>query len=583
MGKKVLMGLLKWVTVFALLAAVPMGTGGTVNAARRTLKEPSKDSHGVVTWDCVYFGNYPQSDATGRKKEPIKWRVLSVKGNDAFLVADRNLDAQKYHDQDVDDITWETCTMRSWLNGYGKSSNVCGKDYSKNSFLSRAFTISEQGAIKRVTVVNADNPHYGTEGGSSTKDKIFLLSYDEVTNPAYGFLLDCYEYDNARKRKNTAYVAGGGTSGSKYMNAEGVTDWWWLRSPGEYLHDAMEVHCEGGVRPAGNYVISPGGGVCPALHLDLSFSKFWLYAGTVSSDGTSTGCPHEKTEFRGKREANCMENGYTGDMWCNDCGGKIKEGEVIPGGHQWDDGKVTKPATANENAVKTFTCTVCGETRAEEVLGTADLVNVSAVVQTVTDDSITAQSSEDIKGASFNVLRARSTKLTDKSITLRWNQVLKADGYKIYGNRCGKKNHYKLIKDLGKEKNSYTQKKLKKGTYYKYVVAAYKIADGKKVTIAVSKTIHAATTGGRYGVAKAVKVNKSKVTLKKGKKFTIKAKEIKKDKPINHHRKIAYESDKPEVAAVSKKGVIKAKKKGNCYIYVYAQNGVYKKIKLTVK
>ncbi len=58
---------------------------------------------------------------------------------------------------------------------------------------------------------------------------------------------------------------------------------------------------------------------------------------------------------------------------------------------------------------------------------------------------------------------------------------------------------------------------------------------------------------------------------------------MKKDKTIKHHRKIAYESDNPEVAVVSKKGVVKAKKKGSCYIYVYAQNGVYKRVKVTEK
>lgn len=208
---------------------------------------------------------------------------------------------------------------------------------------------------------------------------------------------------------------------------------------------------------------------------------------------------------------------------------------------------------------------------------------VPSEVQAVTDASITTQTSEDVKGAVFNALQARSKKLTGKSVTLKWKKVSGADGYKVYGNQCGKKNRYKLIKDLGKNKTSYTQKKLKKGTYYKYVVAAYKVIDGKKVTVAVSKTIHAATTGGKYGVAKSVQVNKNKVTLKKGKKFTIKAKEVKKDKTIKHHRKIAYESDNPEVATVSKKGVVKAKKKGSCYIYVYAQNGVYKRVRVTVK
>ena len=29
-------------------------------------------SDGVVTWDCVTFGNYAQSDETGQNKEPIK-------------------------------------------------------------------------------------------------------------------------------------------------------------------------------------------------------------------------------------------------------------------------------------------------------------------------------------------------------------------------------------------------------------------------------------------------------------------------------------------------------------------------------
>ena len=163
-----------------------MGIGESVSAARRTLVGPSKDKEGVVTWDCVYFGNYPQSDVTGQKKEPIKWRVLSVEGDDAFLVADKNLDAQRYNNTYVD-VTWETSTIRSWLNGYGKGSNVCEMDYSSENFLNRAFTASEQNAIKTSTVVNADNSRYGTEGGKDTLDKIFLLSYDEVMNPAYGF------------------------------------------------------------------------------------------------------------------------------------------------------------------------------------------------------------------------------------------------------------------------------------------------------------------------------------------------------------------------------------------------------------
>ena len=600
-GKRILSGMLTGIMVITLLTGIPMGEAGIVNAARRTLKNPSKNSIGVVTWDCVYFGNYPQSDATGETKEPIKWRVLSVNGDDAFLVADQSLDVQRYNDA-CKDVTWETCTIRSWLNGYGSSSNVCGKDYSNDNFINRAFTDSEQSAIRTVAVENKDNLLYGTEGGNNTIDKVFLLSCDEVTNPDYGFSGDYSVDDEARKRKITAYVAAGGTIGSGGMNSEGSTDTWWLRSPGYDSIHAMYVSSSGFVLQYGNYVNSSIFAVCPALHLNLSSSNLWTYAGTVSSDGISTGCMHENTELKGRSEATCNEGGHTGAVYCSDCGMKLKDdNETIPAkGHLWDNGIITKEPTEKEEGIKTFTCTVCGETRtepvkiadkevsdltnvSEEVSETSELADIPKEVQAVTDESIAKQTSEDVKGAVFNTLRARATKLTNKTITLKWNKVSKADGYKIYGNQCGKKNHYKLLSDVEKNKTSYTQKKLKKGTYYKYVVAAYKVVDSKKVTIAVSKTIHATTTGGKYGVAKSVKVNKTKVTLKKGKKFTIKAKEIKQNKTIKRHRVIAYESSNTKVATVSKKGIVRAKSKGTCYIYVYAQNGAYKRVKVMVK
>lgn len=130
---------------------------------------PTTDGNGVTTWDCIYFGNYYQSNSS--TKEPIKWRVLSVDGNDAFLLADQNLDAKPYNEEDTD-VTWATCTLRTWLNG---------------TFLNTAFTSAEQTAIKNTTVVNEDNSYYGTEGGVNTTDKVYLLSIAEASNTAYGF------------------------------------------------------------------------------------------------------------------------------------------------------------------------------------------------------------------------------------------------------------------------------------------------------------------------------------------------------------------------------------------------------------
>ena len=79
------------------------------------------------------------------------------------------------------------------------------------------------------------------------------------------------------------------------------------------------------------------------------------------------------------------------------------------------------------------------------------------------------------------------------------------------------------------------------------------------------------------------KLNKKKVSLKKGKSVKLTATIVKKGKKPYSYRKVLFESSNTKIATVNRKGVIKAKKKGSCYIYAYAQNGVYKRIKVTVK
>lgn len=193
----------------------------------------------------------------------------------------------------------------------------------------------------------------------------------------------------------------------------------------------------------------------------------------------------------------------------------------------------------------------------------------------------------------YGCLKARSLSQTDNSIKVEWNSVSGADGYIIYGNRCngnGKVYKYKKLVTITNGKiKMWTNTGLKKATYYKYIVKAYKLVDGKKVITDISTSIHAVTSGGNYGVAKAVSVTKignkkntAKVTVKKGRTVQITAAEVKKDKKIKHHRALCYESSNTKVVTVTSKGVISAVGKGSCTIWVYAQNGVYKEITVTV-
>ena len=245
-----------------------------------------------------------------------------------------------------------------------------------------------------------------------------------------------------------------------------------------------------------------------------------------------------------------------------------------------------KVAIVNENGK----VTAVGNGTAEITVTTEDgKITASIMITVKVPDEPTIN-----KSTGFRRLRARSVKQTKTSVTLQWNIIKDADGYFIYGNRCntGTKSYKyrKLATITGGDISTWTQKDLKKGTYYKYVVKAYRMVNGKKVVTDTSISVHAVTGGGKYGNAKAVSVtqignkrNVSKITLKMGKTAQIKAKEVKKDKKIERHRKLCYESSNTKVATVTPDGLIRATGKGTCTIWVYAQNGIYKALKITVK
>lgn len=246
----------------------------------------------------VYFGTYQQSSLGATKptdgtegvdwiksdtatqnsqgayysKDPIKWRVLSKADGKAFLLSDKNIDVVRYQ-EDYEDVTWKTSTIRSWLNGYGSSSNQSSIDYSstnsggKDNFIDYAFSTSEKALIADTSVVNSNNPWHDTSGGDDTTDKIFLLSIAEVENAEYGFT-----DKNARKSVNTAYVTGGGHAGASRMYSVGSADDWRLRSPGSSADNAAYVHSSGVLdsRLAGE----PAVATRPAFNLNLSSVLF---------------------------------------------------------------------------------------------------------------------------------------------------------------------------------------------------------------------------------------------------------------------------------------------------------------------
>lgn len=156
--------------------------------------------------------------------------------------------------------------------------------------------------------------------------------------------------------------------------------------------------------------------------------------------------------------------------------------------------------------------------------------------------------------------------------------------YEVYQSLCNGKKIYKKVGETSKR--SFTAKAPDKDKAYKYFVAAYKYMDGDKVYTAKALNVHIAFPGFKQTNAKAVSVESADVTIKKGGKTKIKAMqtaENKKKKIVNHVAALRYVTSDESIATVNKNGVIKARKKGTCTVYVIANNGVRKAVAVKVK
>lgn len=206
-------------------------------------------------WDSPsgYF-NWREKDYAYFKMESIKWRVLQRKNKTALLLSEYVIDNGRYNTNDKN-VTWAKSPLRAWLN---------------DEFISAAFNTKEQKLIKKTTLTNS-NPYYKSKGGADTKDKVYLLSIDDMINTSYGFSDNPYKNEVNRRGSSTDYAwAMGNRTLTFYTTEEGnYSNWWWLRSPGENNRFAAIVGYEGSVVTAGSFTDTYNLGVRPAIRLNL--------------------------------------------------------------------------------------------------------------------------------------------------------------------------------------------------------------------------------------------------------------------------------------------------------------------------
>jgi hypothetical protein len=187
------------------------------------------------------------------KFEPIKWRILSNTNGELFVMAVKILESRVYQSSAYTNVTWKICTLRNWLN---------------NDFYNTAFNSSERAKIETSTVVNT-----GANGENNTNDKLFLLSYEDTVNTAYGFSSDSGA-DSARQAQGTDYAKSNGLYVYTYVNSIPVYSNWWLRSTRSNSSIALNVDDIGIVSDDDNEASLEMIGVRPAFNINQSSAIF---------------------------------------------------------------------------------------------------------------------------------------------------------------------------------------------------------------------------------------------------------------------------------------------------------------------
>jgi len=199
----------------------------------------------MQTGNTISFGRY-------------EWRVLDVRDDAALVITDRIIDQRPYHDA-YTDTTWAECSLRTYLNGefYGQ------------------FTDADKQRILPVVNKNPDNQWYGTKGGADTRDRVFLLSIEEVVCRYFGD--SSAKLYNPGKKQRYWFERKDENNGKRVAKLLGAGIWWWwLRSPGRVNVKAVYIHGDGNIGIQGNNILKGNiadgrctGGVRPALWLAL--------------------------------------------------------------------------------------------------------------------------------------------------------------------------------------------------------------------------------------------------------------------------------------------------------------------------
>ena len=208
---------------------------------------------------------------------------LMKRDGTALLLSHAAIECEPFQ-SDLRDVSWQNCTLRSWLNGYEAQANVSAADYSGagESFLDTAFSAEEREAILETAVRNEPNYYFGMDSGTGTTDRIFLLAESELfiydSPEIHGFSRRDEVADRAKQFQPTGYALWKGV----WQETGERGDVFWITRTTGYTHaNVVYVDESGYMYNRGILVTCGDAAIIPALVLDLN-SDVYEYAGTYT-------------------------------------------------------------------------------------------------------------------------------------------------------------------------------------------------------------------------------------------------------------------------------------------------------------
>ena len=180
----------------------------------------------------MFYGNYHYGNQG--ETAPIEWLVLKKENGKKLLLSKYIIDAVRYHENGKI-LSWEECSIRTWLN---------------TEFIKKSFSDMEANCIVETVRNGTKNSFYQTEDIKECKDKVFLLSEEEVKG-YLGTFKDAMSPVTPYALERGVFAQNAGL--------------WWIRTPGDDFGMQAYINTIGGIAYDGCYQQRNEVGLRPAM------------------------------------------------------------------------------------------------------------------------------------------------------------------------------------------------------------------------------------------------------------------------------------------------------------------------------